>query len=147
RDGDHGALCFLDLDHYQPVNDTGGHAAGDALLRVSADLIRARLRLEGTECRTGGDEVAPILRGCTPDAAARIADDPCAGGRGLHFEWEGREYRIGASIGCAMIDGALVSVAEIVRAADHACYTAKREGRGRAIAYRPEDTDAPPAGD
>ena len=147
RAGDHGALCFLDLDHFKPVNDTAGHAAGDALLRVVADLIRARLRLEDTVCRIGGDEFALILRGCTPDAAARIADDLCAAVRDLRFEWEGREYCIGASIGFAMIDGGVVSVPEIVRAADQACYTAKREGRGRAIAYRPEDTGAPPAGD
>ena len=147
RAGDHGALCFLDLDHFKPVNDTGGHAAGDALLRVVADLIRARLRLEDTVCRIGGDEFALILRGCTPDAAARIADDLCAAVRDLRFEWEGREYRIGASIGFAMIDGGLVSVPEIVRAADQACYTAKREGRGRAIAYRPQDGGASAAGD
>lgn len=147
RAGDHGALCFLDLDHFKPVNDTGGHAAGDALLRVVADLIRGRLRSEDTVCRIGGDEFALILRGCTPDDAARIADDLCAAVRDLRFDWEGREYRIGASIGFAMIDGSLVSVAEIVRAADHACYAAKREGRGRAIAYRAEDLGVLPPGD
>ncbi len=147
RAGDHCALCFLDLDHFKPVNDTAGHAAGDALLRVVADLLRGRLRLEDTVCRIGGDEFALILRGCTPDAAARIADDLCAAVRDLRFEWEGREYRIGASIGFAMIDGGLVSVPEIVRAADQACYTAKREGRGRAIAYRPQDGGASAAGD
>ena len=147
RAGDHGALCFMDLDHFKPVNDTGGHAAGDALLRVVADLIRGHLRGEDTVCRVGGDEFALILRGCTPDDAARIADGLCAAVRDLRFEWEGREYRIGASIGFAMIDGALGSVAEIVRAADEACYTVKRGGRGRAMAYRAADSGVPPAGD
>lgn len=146
RAGDRGALCFMDLDHFKPVNDTGGHAAGDALLRLVADLIRGRLRGEDTVCRIGGDEFALILRGCTSADAARIADDLCAAVRDLRFEWEGREYRIGASIGFAMIDGTMISVAEIVHAADHACYTAKREGRGRAVAYRPDDgAVAPPA--
>ena len=145
RAGDHGALCFLDLDHFKPVNDTGGHAAGDALLRVVADLIRQRVRSEDTVCRIGGDEFALILRGCTQADAGRIADDLCVAVRDLRFEWEGREYRIGASIGFAMIDGSMTSVAEIVRAADHACYTVKREGRGRARAYRPGDFDAMPS--
>lgn len=147
RAGDHGALCLIDLDHFKPVNDTGGHAAGDALLRVVADLIRGRLRSEDTVCRIGGDEFAVILRGCTPADAARIADDLCEAVRGLCFEWEGREYRIGASIGFAMIDGSMDSVAEIVRAADHACYMVKREGRGRAMAYRPDDARAMPSDD
>lgn len=142
RAGDHGALCFMDLDHFKPVNDTGGHAAGDALLRVVADLIRSHLRSEDTVCRIGGDEFALILRGCTPADAARIANGLCEAVAELRFEWEGREYRIGASIGFAMIDGALGSVAELVRAADHACYVVKREGRGRAMAYRPDDARA-----
>jgi diguanylate cyclase (GGDEF)-like protein len=146
RAGDHGALCFMDLDHFKPVNDTGGHAAGDALLRVVADLIRSHLRSEDTVCRIGGDEFALILRGCTPADAARIANGLCEAVGELRFEWEGREYRIGASIGFAMIDGALGSVAEIVRAADHACYTVKREGRGRAMAYRADDVGAAPPG-
>lgn len=142
RAGDHGALCFMDLDHFKPVNDTGGHAAGDALLRVVADLIRSHLRSEDTVCRIGGDEFALILRGCTSADAARIANGLCEAVAELRFEWEGREYRIGASIGFAMIDGALGSVAELVRAADHACYVVKREGRGRAMAYRPDDARA-----
>lgn len=146
RAGDRGALCFLDLDHFKPVNDTGGHAAGDALLRAVADLIQRRLRSEDTVCRIGGDEFALILRGCTQDDAAHIADDLCAAIRDLNFEWEGREYRIGASIGFAMIDGSTMSVAEIVRAADHACYTVKREGRGRAMVYTPGDPAAPMPG-
>ncbi len=146
RAGDRGALCFLDLDHFKPVNDTGGHAAGDALLRAVADLIQGRLRSQDTVCRIGGDEFALILRGCTQEDAAHIADDLCAAIRDLHFEWEGRDYRIGASIGFAMIDGSTMSVAEIVRAADHACYTVKREGRGRAMVYTPADPAAPMPG-
>jgi len=136
RAGDRGALCFMDLDHFKPVNDTGGHAAGDALLREVADLIRLRLRTEDTVCRIGGDEFALILRGCTSEDAARIANDLCQAVSELRFQWEGREYRIGASIGFAMIDGSIDNVSQIVHAADHACYTVKREGRGRALEYR-----------
>lgn len=140
RAGDRGALCFMDLDHFKPVNDTGGHAAGDALLREVADLIRLRLRTEDTVCRIGGDEFALILRGCTSEDAARIANDLCGAVGDLRFQWEGREYCIGASIGFTMIDGSIDNVSEVVHAADHACYTAKREGRGRALEYRPDRT-------
>ncbi|MDD3674007.1 MAG: diguanylate cyclase [Thauera propionica] len=143
RADDRGALCFIDLDHFKAVNDTAGHAAGDALLRTVADLIRQRLRAEDIVCRIGGDEFAMILRGCTSADAYRIADGLCEAVRELRFMWEGREFRIGASIGFAIIDGTMESVAEVLHAADHACYAVKREGRGRVMEYLPEPPASP----
>lgn len=131
RAGDCGALCFIDLDHFKAVNDTAGHAAGDALLRTVADLIRKRLRAEDFVCRIGGDEFALILRGCSASDARRIAEAVCEAVAGLRFMWEGHEFRIGASIGFAAIDAQVVSVADVLRKADHACYVVKRAGRGR----------------
>jgi diguanylate cyclase (GGDEF)-like protein len=138
RAGDHGALCFIDLDNFKIVNDTVGHAAGDALLRMIADLIRERLRAGDMVCRIGGDEFAMILRGCTSADAYRIANGLCEAVRGLRFTWGGQEFRVGASIGFAIIDASVGSVADLLRAADHACYAVKREGRGHAMQYRPE---------
>ena len=53
----------------------------------------------------------------------------------LRFEWGGREFRIGASIGFVMIDGRVTTVAEVLREADHACYSVKRDGRGQVAEY------------
>lgn len=131
RAGDCGALCFIDLDHFKAVNDTAGHAAGDALLQAVADLIRKRLRTEDFVCRIGGDEFALILRGCSPSDARRIAEGVCEAVANLDFEWEGRSFRIGASIGFATIDAQVSSVADVLRKADQACYVVKRAGRGR----------------
>lgn len=138
RADDRGALCFIDLDRFKVVNDTAGHAAGDALLRKVADLIRQRLRAEDIVCRIGGDEFAMILRGCTSADAYRIANGLCEAVHELRFVWEGSEFRIGASIGFAIIDGTMESVAEVLHAADHACYAVKRQGRGRVMEYQPE---------
>lgn len=138
RADDRGALCFIDLDRFKVVNDTAGHAAGDALLRKVADLIRQRLRAEDIVCRIGGDEFAMILRGCTSADAYRIANGLCEAVHELRFVWEGSEFRIGASIGFAIIDGTMESVAEVLHAADHACYAVKRQGRGRVMEYEPE---------
>jgi diguanylate cyclase (GGDEF)-like protein len=141
RAGDRGALCFIDLDNFKLVNDSGGHAAGDELLRRVAKLIRERLREEDLVCRIGGDEFALILRGCSSADALRIAEGLCEAVGALRFQWEGREYRIGASIGFAAIDANVGSVAEVLQAADHACYAVKRGGRGRAAAYRADAAD------
>ena len=137
RAGDQGALCFIDLDNFKTVNDTVGHAAGDELLRVIAGLIQQRLRAEDTVCRIGGDEFAMILRGCGSADAHRIASGLCGAVSALRFEWEGQEFRVGASIGFAIIDASVSSVTELLRAADHACYVVKRQGRGFAMEYRP----------
>ncbi|HQZ03320.1 MAG TPA: diguanylate cyclase [Thauera sp.] len=149
RAGDRGALCFIDLDHFKVVNDSAGHAAGDALLRAVADLIRQRLRAEDFVCRIGGDEFAMILRGCSSEAVQRIAEGMCKAVADLRFEWAGREFRIGASIGFVMIDGRTTSVADVLREADHACYVVKRAGRGRVSEYKASgavESGAPPAG-
>ena len=135
RAGDRGALCFVDLDHFKEVNDSAGHAAGDALLRVVADIFRQRLRGEDFVCRIGGDEFALILRGCAREDARRVADGMCKAVADLRFEWGGREFRIGASIGFVMIDGGVTTVTEVVRRADHACYAVKRDGRGQVAEY------------
>ncbi len=137
---DRGALCFVDLDHFKQVNDTAGHAAGDALLRAVADLFRQRVRGEDFVCRIGGDEFALILRGCAREDARRVAEGICEAVADMCFEWGGREFRIGASIGFVMIDASVTTVAEVVRQADHACYVVKRDGRGRVAEYDPLTT-------
>ncbi|NLF55445.1 MAG: diguanylate cyclase [Thauera phenolivorans] len=131
RAGGRSALCFIDLDHFKEVNDSAGHAAGDALLRAVAELIGSRLRTDDLVCRIGGDEFALILRGCSREDARRIAESVCEAVAGLRFAWEGREFRIGASIGFATIDTGVASVADVLHKADHACYVVKRAGRGR----------------
>ena len=67
--------------------------------------------------------------------ARRVAEGMCKAVADLRFEWGGREFRIGASIGFVMIDGRVTTVAEVLREADHACYSVKRDGRGQVAEY------------
>ncbi|HJV27285.1 MAG TPA: diguanylate cyclase [Aromatoleum sp.] len=129
RAGDHGALCFIDLDRFKIVNDSCGHAAGDELLMRIAELIQSRIREQDTLCRVGGDEFALILRGCSRDDALRLAKELCESVADYRFEWHGHTFSIGASIGITYIDGRQSDPAEILIAADTACYQAKRDGR------------------
>ncbi|TPK81386.1 PAS domain S-box protein [Mesorhizobium sp. B2-4-17] len=123
-------FMFIDLDHFKLVNDTGGHAAGDALLKRVAEAMRGVLGPEDIVARLGGDEFAVILKsGSIAGAriAARSIIDAIAG---LNFTWDGRPHAIGASIGLAAIRANCGEVDEIIARADAACYAAKAAGRG-----------------
>lgn len=67
------ALCYLDLDRFKLVNDSGGHEAGDDVLRAIARLLRSRLRSRDTAARLGGDEFGILLENCSPREAEEIA--------------------------------------------------------------------------
>ncbi|MER9739600.1 PAS domain S-box protein [Mesorhizobium sp. M0187] len=132
-------FMFIDLDHFKLVNDTGGHAAGDALLKRVAEAIRGALGPEDIVARLGGDEFAVILK-AGPSAGARIAARSVIDAiRGLQFSWDGRPHAIDASIGLAPIHSNSGEVDEIIARADAACYAAKAAGRG-CVSVAPDDT-------
>ena len=135
RAGDQGALCFIDLDRFKIVNDTCGHAAGDELLRRIAKLLRQRVRADDLICRVGGDEFALILRGCSAEEALRIAEGLRETVAAYRFNWDGRRFSVGASVGLVRIDGGLDSASDVLVAADLACYAAKKGGRNRVIEH------------
>lgn len=129
-------LLYIDLDHFKPVNDQGGHAAGDALLKQIAKLIGQKVRREDRVARMGGDEFAVLLPHCEAEAGLRIAQQIVAAVAGYTLIWQQRTYRVGASIGVVALraDG-LTSVETALGAADAACYLAKGKGRGCALLY------------
>ena len=129
-DGGEYQFMFVDLDHFKAVNDTGGHAGGDALLKRVADAVRNALGPEDIVARLGGDEFAVILRSGTPARAAITARSIIDAIGSLNFSWDGRTHSIGASIGLAPIRAGCGEVDEIIARADTACYAAKAAGRG-----------------
>jgi diguanylate cyclase (GGDEF)-like protein len=129
------ALCFIDLDRFKPVNDGAGHAAGDRLLRLVAEVIQAGCRSEDFAARIGGDEFALLLRDCPSSGARQVVQKIADAIGAIVFEAGGVTYAIGASIGIAPIDGHSPDATELMRRADAACYVAKAEGRGRVSLY------------
>jgi diguanylate cyclase (GGDEF)-like protein/PAS domain S-box-containing protein len=123
------ALCFIDLDRFKPVNDSAGHAAGDALLQIVARTIRGCCRVQDFAARIGGDEFVVLLADCAlPDArvvAQKIVDSITA----IEFEWSGAAYAISASVGIAPV--LPDAERDVLAMADTACYAAKAAGRGR----------------
>ena len=123
-------FLYIDLDNFKTVNDTGGHAAGDLLLKRVAETIRANVRPGDFVARLGGDEFAVILRSCLPATGEEIARAISAAIGKLGFEYDGKVHKIGASIGMTGIGAGSAAVDDIIARADGACYEAKASGRG-----------------
>ncbi|MDO9370988.1 MAG: EAL domain-containing protein, partial [Gammaproteobacteria bacterium] len=133
------AVCYIDLDQFKVVNDTCGHIAGDELLKQLAGRLQERVRGNDILARLGGDEFGVLLEGCPLDKAWGIADGLRAVAKEFRFAWQGKSFDVGASIGLVPINQDSGSLAEVLSAADSACYVAKDEGRNRVHVYQPDD--------
>ncbi|MFL0340175.1 diguanylate cyclase [Enterobacter ludwigii] len=132
------ALVFIDLDRFKAVNDTAGHAAGDALLRELSSLMLTMLRSSDVLARLGGDEFGLLLPDCNIESARYITGRLINTINDYHFMWEGRLHRIGASAGITLIDENNHQASEIMSQADIACYASKNSGRGVVTVYEPQ---------
>jgi len=129
------ALCYLDLDHFKIVNDTAGHGAGDDLLRKLTSLLSSKIRSRDTLARFGGDEFSLLFDNCPLDKAKKIADSLVASVKNFSFEWEGKKFDLGVSIGLVAVTADVNTTAELMSQADVACYSAKSMGRNRVQVY------------
>ena len=133
------SLCYLDLDQFKIVNDTCGHVAGDKLLQQLPVLFNKVLRSGDIIARLGGDEFGVLLENCTLKQAVTIANKLRDQIKAFRFVWEDKTFEIGVSIGIAGINADNTDPAEIMSAADIACYAAKDAGRNRVHVYEPSD--------
>ena len=137
------ALLYIDLDQFKVVNDTCGHQAGDRLLRDITGLLQSRVRTSDTIARLGGDEFGVLLESCTIEQATRIAEGVRQAIRDYRFTWGGNTLSVGASVGLVQISSDTESVANLMSAADIACYAAKDEGRNRVHLYEADGLSHP----
>lgn len=135
--GEH-ALCYLDLDRFKLINDTGGHEAGDELLRQIAVLLSGHMRKRDTLARLGGDEFAALLENCPLDQAEEIVDAVRRAVEEFRYLSGGQAFSLGISIGVVPITPTSGRMAAVLRAADAACYMAKEAGGNRVFVDRPE---------
>jgi diguanylate cyclase (GGDEF)-like protein len=125
------ALHYLDLDRFKPVNDTLGHAVGDALLKAVADRLRAGTREIDTVARIGGDEFVLIQAGIRDRGDAAVLAARLVAAMRQAFEVEGHRISIGATIGIALAPDHGTIADELMAKSDSALYEAKAGGRGR----------------
>jgi len=127
------AVAFLDLDRFKVVNDQFGHATGDRLLREIGPVMGRVVRGCDVLARIGGDEFGLLLTNCRIDGARHVADKLRAAVEEYRIEHEGQYLGIGVCIGLAPIVATTRSAAEVIAAADAACYQAKAAGRNAIV--------------
>lgn len=124
------ALLMFDLDHFKSINDRFGHAIGDEVLRIFAQVTGTNLRASDIVARLGGEEFAAILP-ADRDQAASIAERVRAAFGAAGVAVAGRRIGATVSIGAALSDAPVTNVEALLLLADAALYRAKASGRNR----------------
>lgn len=133
-------LMMIDLDHFKPVNDEGGHQLGDDLLKRLADLFSGAVRQSDTVARMGGDEFAILLPGCGMARAEALAETLRSQVQALRLEHGGRLFGVTACIGLTPVSPTDDGPKAVMARADEGCYIAKSRGRN-AVVPMPAPTD------
>ncbi len=128
------AVILCDLDHFKRINDTYGHAAGDAALVAVAGVLKAMRREGDLCCRYGGEEFVLLLEETVGEDALAIAERLRHAVEALELEVEGQRIPLTLSAGVASFPELYIkTAAELILFADEALYEAKRQGRNRCL--------------
>jgi diguanylate cyclase (GGDEF)-like protein len=122
-------IALIDLDHFKAINDRGGHAGGDQVLREFARLARTTLRATDTLGRWGGEEFLVAMPDTTLDVALAVVERVRAAALTIEVPGGGAAMRVSMSAGLAVSDGQQQSLESLVARADTALYRAKDDGR------------------
>jgi diguanylate cyclase (GGDEF)-like protein len=131
-------LLLLDLDNFKLVNDTLGHNAGDTLLRLVADRLKATLRETDIICRIGGDEFVVIVEPSDDLPEVSMVARKILSTLALPYAVDKHQLYVSASIGVSVYPGDAHDAQALTRSADTAMYEAKRQGKSRFEIFRPE---------
>ena len=143
RSGRHGALLFLDLDHFKTINDTQGHAVGDLLLIEAARRLQACVRESDSMARLGGDEFVVLLENLSSEANETATQTGLVAEK-IRLELD-KPYVLNdfeclstVSVGISLFRGHLESAEDLLRHADVAMYQAKMAGRNAIRFFDPQ---------
>ena len=133
-----GALLFIDLDEFKPVNDNYGHNVGDRLLVEAAQRMQQLLRAEDSVARIGGDEFIVLLPRLSQvraeaEAEGRLVGEKICAALAAPFDVAGKQLHISASIGIVLFPDQDLDSDELIAKADSAMYKAKHRGRNQLV--------------
>lgn len=127
------SLAMIDLDHFKAINDSFGHAAGDAVLSSVGEIIKASIRSSDIAARYGGEEMCVVLPQTTAEGAYALAESLRQQIEESTITVDGKTITVTASIGIAAWQVNFKDARQILVSADEALYTAKRAGRNRTM--------------
>lgn len=133
------AVLSVDIDNFKAINDSAGHAAGDAVLTEVANVLASRFRSSDVVARLGGDEFGVLVSAVGIDDARATAGDLLGAIRSRPAMYGGMPFRITASIGVTAFESDDVTASEVLVNADLAMYAAKAAGRDRVVVYTPAE--------
>lgn len=125
------SVVMIDLDHFKQLNDTYGHAAGDAVLKAVSEVCINSIRSDDIFARYGGEEFVLFLANANPERAMQISERIRSAITELRVEFEGQSITVSASLGVAESKSA-EAFNDVLKNADKALYTAKNAGRNQA---------------
>jgi len=143
RSGLHGALLFLDLDHFKTLNDTLGHEVGDLLLQQVAQRLKACVRTEDTVARLGGDEFVIMLKNLATNSEeaaslARRVGEKILRRLNMPYLLDTHTYHSTPSIGATLIGQDMQPPVDLLKQADIAMYQVKSQGRNSLCFFDPQ---------
>ncbi|MCC5881529.1 MAG: diguanylate cyclase [Halomonas sp.] len=139
KTGTPSVLILFDLDHFKPINDEGGHALGDEMLRRIAQVVAWEVRRSDHVARQGGDEFAVLLPSCTLKQAGEIAESLRRAVSEVTVSNQDKTYNITLSIGVTALQEGDDSTEPVLARADKASYQAKAEGRNTVVVTAVDD--------
>lgn len=136
-------LLYIDIDHFKTINDTAGHGAGDALLRMFASLLKRDSRRRDLAIRLAGDEFIVWMESIAPENIIPRAERLLAAAADIPLPQETGGGSLSLSIGYVQVAASdAIDALELLEKADRALYAAKRAGRGRIATDPPQDMKA-----
>jgi diguanylate cyclase (GGDEF)-like protein len=132
RTGESALLLMIDIDHFKRVNDQYGHLAGDAVIRVVGEALKASARSMDTVARIGGEEFGVVVPNCPPSFAMQVAERIRQTVLSTVVTFHDQQIQVTISCGGAFAPGWLRTVADNwIDRADRLLYQAKEQGRNQ----------------
>lgn len=136
RTGQELGVIMMDVDHFRSFNEEEGHDAGDEVLRLVADAIKACVRPYDLAARYGGEEFTVVMPGSSEQTTLAVAERIRQRVESLGYKTRsGRERHLTVSLGCASFPNGGVDAPDILKAADVALFEAKRTGRNKVVCF------------
>jgi diguanylate cyclase (GGDEF)-like protein len=135
--GERAAVLWIDLDHFKAINDTLGHAMGDAVLKQVSARLWGATRESDVLARLGGDEFSLLLKPIDGPRDAALVAERIVKAIATPFTIAGHQIMIGASVGVALAPGDGSTTDALMKNADLACYRAKSDGRSTYHFFEP----------